>query len=163
MKFRKHLISSLLVITLSGLTLSPSAQEVKRTPLRENQPLAVKRTPLPTNHPLIGSWRIEVPGTSCYETYSIKADGTRSVTSAEEVVESEFEITSEPSEKGFYKWVDKITKDNGKPDCMGGVSEIGHVATNYIIIHPSKRMFLMCETEDLQSCIGPFILQGSGT
>ncbi len=121
----------------------------------------VKRTPLPTNHPLLGSWRIDVPDTSCHEVYTFKPDGTMSVTSGLQAAESEFEIPLEPSAKGFYKWVDKITKDNGKPDCMGSIMEVGHVATNYILIHPTRRAFLMCEAEDLKSCIGPFKRQGS--
>lgn len=116
----------------------------------------VKRTPLPANHPLLGSWRIDVPGTQCHEIYTVKRDGTMSVTSGAQAAESEFEIDVEPSAKGFYKWVDKIVKDNGKPDCSGEIMQVGHVATNYIILHPTRPEFLMCEAERLDTCIGPF-------
>jgi hypothetical protein len=109
------------------------------------------------NHPLVGTWRITVPGGSCTETYTVRRDGTTIVTSAEEVAESEYDLSDEPSEKGFYKWVDKIVKDNGKKDCSGEVMAIGHVATNYILLHPSKNQFLMCEAEDIKTCIGPFV------
>ena len=121
----------------------------------------VRRTQLPTGHPLIGAWRIDVPGTNCHELYDVHPDGTTSVTSGAQVASSEFEMSLLPSEKGFYKWVDKITKDNGKPDCMGSIMEVGHVATNFILVHPSKRQFLMCEAEDVKTCIGPFKKQGS--
>ena len=116
----------------------------------------VKRSPLPKDHPLIGTWRIDVPNTNCFELYTVNQDGTTNVTSGEQKAESEFEMSSKPSPKGFYKWVDKITKDNGKKDCMGEVMSVGHVATNYITVHSSGKMFLMCEKEDVNTCIGPF-------
>jgi hypothetical protein len=121
----------------------------------------VHRTPLPKGHPLIGAWRIDVPGTTCHEIYEVHADGTMNVTSGIQAASSEFEISAIPSERGFYKWVDKIVKDNGKPDCMGSIMEVGHIATNFILVHPSKRQFLMCESEDIKTCIGPFKRQGS--
>lgn len=117
----------------------------------------VSRTPLPPDHPLLGSWRLDLPSVNCYEVYDLRADGTTYVTSGAEVGESEFELSLEPSAQGFYKWVDKITKDNGRPDCMGAVMEIGQVATNFILLHPSGKEFLLCKTEDANACIGPFV------
>ena len=119
----------------------------------------VEKTALPINHPLVGTWKIELRSVKCFEIYDVRADGTTRVTSGEQAAESEFELALTPSERGFYKWVDKITKDNGKPDCMGSVMEVGHVATNFIAVHPSGRAFLMCEKEDLNTCIGPFVRQ----
>jgi len=117
----------------------------------------VTRTPLPKDHPLVGTWRIDVPRLQCYEIYEIRPDGTTHVSSAKERSESEFQISAEPSSKGFYQWVDKIVKDNGEPDCSGSIMELGHVATNFIIVHPSGDKFLMCEEENLKSCLGPFV------
>jgi len=119
----------------------------------------VTRTPLPGDHPLIGSWRIDLPDVQCHEIYNIRADGTTFVTSASEVASSDFEIDLKPSSRGFYKWVDKITSDNGQPDCMGSTDEAGHVATNFIFLNKSGKQFLMCEQEDLRTCIGPFVRQ----
>ena len=112
---------------------------------------------LRADHPFIGTWKLTLPDGSCYEIYRIRANGTTLVTSADEVGESEFEISDQPSEKGFYKWVDKIVKDNGKKDCAGETMEVGHVATNYIRFHPSGDMFLMCQKEDINTCIGPLV------
>ena len=39
---------------------------------------------------------------------------------------------------------------------MGEVMQVGHEATNYILLHPSRPEFLMCEEERLDTCIGPF-------
>lgn len=138
----KHL-SVLLSLALLGTTCVAHAEEVTRTPL-------------PEGHPLIGTWRVEVPGTQCHELYTVKSNGTMSVTSGAQAAESEFQIDLQPSAKGFYKWVDKIKQDNGKPDCMGSLMEVGHVATNFILLHPSGKAFLMCQGEDLSSCLGPF-------
>src|SRR5438093_3984279 len=88
--------------------------------------------PLRAGHPLIGTWKITFPDGSCEETYLIRPNGTMFITSAEEVAESKFELSDKPSEKGFYKWDDTITKDNGKKDCSGEVTPVGHAATNYI-------------------------------
>lgn len=116
----------------------------------------VSRTPLPSQHPLVGTWRIDLPGTQCYEVYTFKEDGTTSLTSGAQRAETEFEMDLQPSAKGFYKWVDKVTKDNGRPDCLGSVVELGHVAINYILVGPTRRDFLLCSEEDLDSCVGPF-------
>ena len=113
--------------------------------------------PLRADHPILGTWKVTFPDGSCFEVYRFRASGTTLVTSADEVSESEFEISDQPSAGGFYKWDDKIVKDNGKKDCSGEIMELGHVATNYIRFNPSGNMFLMCEKEDINTCIGPFI------
>jgi hypothetical protein len=111
--------------------------------------------PLPADHPLIGTWQITAPN-GCTETYIVRRDGTASVTSGEEVAESELTIAERPSEKGFFKWVEKTVKDNGKKDCSGDVTEVGRVATSYVLLAPARDMFALCEREDRNSCIGPF-------
>ncbi len=108
------------------------------------------------DHPFIGTWRIDIPRLSCFEIYRIRGDGTTLVTSAEEVAESTFAISDKPSEKGFYKWQDKITRDNGKKDCIGEQIAVGHEATDYVVFHPSGDQFLLCGAEDIGTCIGPF-------
>lgn len=116
------------------------------------------------DHPLVGTWKITLAlsDRTCDEIYSIRADGTTLVTSAAEVSESEFELSDVPTEKGFYRWVDTVTSDNGKKDCLGQITEVGHVATNYLILHPSGDMFLMCIEESLDRCVGPFVRQKAG-
>jgi hypothetical protein len=109
------------------------------------------------DHPFIGTWRIDVPSLSCHEVYRVHADGTTFTTSAEEVSESIFTISNQPSDKGFYTWVDTISKDNGQKDCSGGIMQIGHEATNFIIFNRTVDQFLLCQTEDLNSCLGPFV------
>ena len=113
--------------------------------------------PLPPDHPLIGTWRVEVPSLKCFEVYEIRQDGTTRVTSAKEIAESEFEISVTPGPKGFYKWIDKVVKNNGQPDCSGESVPTGDVAVNFIILRPAKDQFLMCQEENLNSCLGPFV------
>ena len=50
-----------------------------------------------------------------------------------------------------------MTKDNGKKDCSGEITEVGHSAVNYVQFHRSNNMFIMCAKESLDSCIGPFV------
>jgi hypothetical protein len=108
------------------------------------------------SHPLLGIWILTIPQLGCSETYHFRGDGTTLVKSAEEVSESEFTVAEQPSAKGFYKFDDKIVKDNGKRDCSGEVMKPGTRATNYIRFHPSGARFVMCQNETMDACIGPF-------
>lgn len=115
----------------------------------------VTQTPLPSNHPLLGLWRIGLQN-GCFEEYAVRADGTKLSQSGQERNESIFEISEVPSANGFYRWADKITKNNSKPDCGGSTTEVGHVAVNFIRLHPSGNRFLLCEAEDMNSCFAEF-------
>ena len=127
-------------------------------------PDAAAAKPLREDHPLIGTWQITLPDGSCQEIYRYRSDGTTLVTSAQEVAESNFDIADQPDAEGFYKQIDTVVKDNGKRDCSGEVTKVGHKATNYLLFHPSGNMFLMCFEHDMRSCIGPFIrVHGSET
>lgn len=66
------------------------------------------------SHPLLGIWTLTIPQLACSETYHFRGDGTSLVKSAGEVSESEFTISEQPSAKGFYKFEDRVVKDNGK-------------------------------------------------
>ena len=141
----------LLILVLSGTLAALAAISVSAASLR-------------TDHPIIGTWKIELPDSSCHEVYHIRRDGTMIVTSAEEISESEFTISDRPGAKGFYKWVDRVTKDNGEKDCSGEITEAGHAATNYVLFNPSQDQFVLCEDDTGEACIGPFIrLKGYDT
>jgi hypothetical protein len=116
---------------------------------------AVPPVPLEPGHPVVGTWKFTLPSGTCSEMYYIHQDGTTLVTSGEEVVETIYEISSIPSARGFYKWVDKIVKDNGKKDCSGQTMQLGHEATNFIRVHPSGEMLVVCQKESLEACFGP--------
>ncbi len=107
-------------------------------------------------HPLLGIWMLSIPQLGCAETYHFRGDGTTLVRSAAEISESEFTVAEQPSAKGFYKYDDRVVKDNGKRDCAGEVMRPGSRTTNYIRFHPSGARFVMCQDETLETCIGPF-------
>ena len=121
----------------------------------------VQQTPLPPDHPLLGTWRIDFRD-GCFEEYTLRADGTKLSRSGEERNEAIFEISEQPSANGFYRWADKIVKGNGKPDCGGEVTTVGHVAVNFVRLHPSGTKFLLCEAENMSSCFAEFRLKGRG-
>jgi hypothetical protein len=91
--------------------------------------------------------------------YELRPNGTKLSMSGEERTESEFEISHVPSSSGFYKWTDKIAKNNRQPDCSGSRTELGHLAVNYVRVHPSGQRYLLCETEDMKSCFAEFMRQ----
>ena len=117
------------------------------------------QTPRPpaANHPILGTWTVSVPGTTCSEVYTFRADGTRTYSSGEERGESAFEISAARSERGFYALTDTVTHNNGKPDCSGGTTPVGDKVTLFIMFHPKNtNEFIMCYTESLSDCVGPF-------
>lgn len=114
-------------------------------------------TAISPHHPLVGTWSIAIPGEDCTETYVVRADGTTIVTSAQEVVESEFEVTPEPVEGGFYRWSDTIVKGNGRKDCSGNVTEIGRKSTFFLRFSPRADRFVICREPNLDACFGPFV------
>jgi len=116
----------------------------------------VTKSPLPQEHPLVGTWRIDLQDFKCFEEYDVRADGTKLSRSGEERNESEHSISVLPSSKGFYKWTDKITKNNGRPDCSGSFTKLGNVAVSYIRLHTSGQRFLLCEAEEMKSCFAEF-------
>lgn len=111
---------------------------------------------LASDHPILGIWRLEVPDTDCLETYRFRGDGTTLVTSADEVSESAYTIPNQPTPQGYYRLQDRVTKDNGKPDCSGNVMKPDSKATHFVRFHPSGKLFLLCADESLEACIGPF-------
>jgi hypothetical protein len=119
----------------------------------------IAAAPIDPHHPLVGTWTVSIPGGRCIETYVIRADGTTLVTSADEVAESEFEVAPKPSKQGFYKWADRIVKDNGKKDCGGAITPVGRTITHHIRFSPDEDKFIICQEESLDACFGPFIRQ----
>jgi hypothetical protein len=118
---------------------------------------AVQAATAQPEHPLLGVWEFTLPDGRCTETYLFKANGTTFVTSAEEVAEMRYEVSAEPSEKGFYKLVDTVTQDNGRKDCGGGITAVGSRSTHYLWFHPSGELFVMCRDESLDACFGPLL------
>lgn len=121
----------------------------------------IRQSPLPDGHPLLGTWRIDLPN-GCFEEYTLRADGTKLSESGQERNESVFDISLNPLPSGFYRWADKIAKGNGKPDCGGSITELGHEAVNFVRLHPSGTKFLLCEAESTASCFAEFHRKGRG-
>jgi hypothetical protein len=113
--------------------------------------------PVAKDHPIVGQWTFTTPDSGCAETYLFRTDGTAVVTSAAEIAETAFEISATPSGKGFYKWTDRIVKDNGKKDCAGQVTPVGKENVNYIMFNPPRDRFVVCARESLDRCFGPFV------
>ena len=115
------------------------------------------------DHPILGSWTYETPDGSCSETYVFRPDGTTVVTSGDEISESAFEISGRPDAKGFYKWTDRLVKDNGKEDCAGEVTPAGKIVTNYVLFSPARDQFIVCAKASFDACFGPLRrAQGTG-
>lgn len=153
---RLQLIAVFLAALLGGCANTETTARAQEDNARSQ---SFARTAIPSTHPLVGVWRIELAGGRCTEEYELRTDGTKRSMSGEERNESEFMIS--PGARGtyWYKWIDKITKNNGKPDCMGSYTALGHTAVNYVIVHPSGQRFALCKREDMNSCYAEFFRQ----
>ena len=165
-RFHLLLISAVLVGGCANNTPAfpaPSPSQFKEIGARaieaRSPPQVFVRTPISSAHPLVGVWRIELAGGKCAEEYELRTDGTKVSSSGEERNESEFMISPSTRATYWYKWTDKITKNNSKPDCMGSLTAVGHTAVNYVIVHPSGQRFALCEREDMNSCYAEFFRQ----
>lgn len=107
-------------------------------------------------NPIIGTWSIEM--NRCKETYKFRPDGIRICSSNLEIVKSSYEISNEPSDRGFYKITDKVLEDNGKRDCSGGTEDMtGDVVNLFVKFNPQMNKIVFCEDESLNKCFGPFM------
>jgi len=113
--------------------------------------------PVAPKHPLLGSWKFTLPGNGCVEAWLIKPDGTSFVTSGDEVVETQLDVSDRPDARGAYRWVDKVVKSNGRTDCGDSVTPVGTVGTNYIRFDPTGDRMALCHDEALRECIGPYL------
>ena len=114
-------------------------------------------TPLRADHPFLGAWQITRQDSDCAEIYRIDRSGHTLITSADEVAQSTFTMSDQPSARGYYKWVDTLTKDNGKKDCWGQITKPGKTTTRYVLMNPAQTRFIVCTSEDGRQCLGPFV------
>ena len=114
-------------------------------------------TPLRADHPFLGAWQITRRDDECAEVYRVDRSGRTLITSADEVAQSVFTMSDQPSARGYYKWVDTLVKDNGRKDCWGQVTKPGKTTTRYVMMNPAKNRFIVCTAEDGRQCFGPFV------
>jgi hypothetical protein len=113
--------------------------------------------PLRADHPLLGAWQITRRDDGCAEIYRIDRSGRSLVTSADEVAQTRFTLSDQPSARGYYKWTDTLVRDNGKKDCWGQVTKAGKTTVRYVLFNPGRDRFVLCTSEDGKQCIGPFV------
>jgi len=113
--------------------------------------------PLRADHPFLGAWQLTREDDSCAEIYRIDRSGRTLITSADEVAQSTFTMSDQPSARGYYKWVDTLVKDNGKKDCWGQITKPGKTTTRYVMMNPKQNRFILCTAEDGKQCFGPFV------
>ncbi len=120
-------------------------------------PADVPSAPLRADHPFLGAWQVTRADDECAEIYRVDRSGRTLITSADEVAQSTFTMTDQPSPRGFYKWVDTLVKDNGKKDCWGQITKPGKTTTRYVLMNPRQDQFYLCMSEDRRQCFGPFV------
>lgn len=125
--------------------------------LLATSPLLFAAGPAATfGHPIVGTWSWVVFGGNCTETLQFRANRTMLGTSAEEVTEKRYEIAATPDEKGFYRLVETVTRQNDKKDCSGTLSAgPGEQTTRFVQFSPQADKMLVCQAAALSACFGP--------
>ncbi len=103
------------------------------------------------DHPFLGTWEMQVTET-CQEADTNRADGTTYAQSGEEITTSTYSISDKPDERGAYVLIDTIASSNGKPDCMGGTTPVGDVATVYLKFSVTGKSMLVCYDATMRQC-----------
>jgi hypothetical protein len=107
-------------------------------------------------HPLVGSWRWQLPGTACTETWQYQSEGSRSASSGAETTRSHYEVSPLPSLLGFYRVSETVIESNGKPDCAGDLHPAAEEpVTRFIQFSPKHEQLIVCREESLKACFGP--------
>ena len=141
---KSPLLLALALSSIAAVAAPPPAADAPTAPLR-------------ADHPFLGAWQITRRDDACAEVYRIDRSGRTLITSADEVAQSTFTMTDQPSARGYYKWVDTLVKDNGKKDCWGQITKPGKTTTRYVMMNPAKDRFIVCLAEDGRQCFGPFV------
>jgi hypothetical protein len=105
-----------------------------------------------SDHPMLGAWDVSAPSATCIENGSYGADGRYRSASGQEVGVSEYSVSAQPSDKGFYEVVDVIVETNGLPDCRGRAIPVGDVAKFYVRFGDGNTDFMICAEESMSSC-----------
>ena len=107
--------------------------------------------PHASGHPIIGTWNVVVPTTACQETWQFRPDGTTHNISGSEESTSNYAVTDQPNENGFFVLDDTITESNDKPDCGGSNTLVGDRAVVYLLPTPDGK-FRLCSEASRNSC-----------
>lgn len=126
---------------------------------------------LAANQPLVGLWQsvIQSQGgvapnkggaTTCRETLDYRVNHIRLGASGKEITRATFDVSATPSAAGFYRVTETVLASNGKVDCAGDV----HAATDNTVVRffqfsPKHDQFIVCKSESLAACFGPFVRQ----
>lgn len=103
------------------------------------------------DNPVLGEFNWNPVGAVCPETHIYRSDGTKTGTSADEVLEKTYAI--EAVGGGMYRLQETVTATNGGKDCQGGTTQVGANSTIYIM-PLNGGGFFTCASEDTLSCFG---------
>ena len=107
-------------------------------------------------HSIVGKWQWTLEEKQCTETYEYRADGSLSVTSGDEVAEATYDISSLPDSNGFYLLNGTPGTSNGEKDCTDRPAGSKQPAFSvYVVFHPSEPLLLICESPNMDRCLGP--------
>jgi hypothetical protein len=100
---------------------------------------------------LLGDWSLSFAQGKCKELHTYRADGTGTHRSADEVIQTRFQL--DRVERGVYIMRGVVTASNGKDDCTGSPTAVGSKFES-VIQFTKNGGFYSCRTLDTMSCNG---------
>jgi len=135
----------IVILLLSGAGLLGAATGSKPSEAQSAKPGSI-----------LGKWQWTIEKTQCTETYEYRADGSLSVTSGEEVAEVTYDISPQPDSNGFFLLNGTPGTSNGEQDCTDRPAGVQQPAFSvYVVFHPTEPLMLICESPNVERCLGP--------
>lgn len=106
---------------------------------------------------ILGTWTWTRSANNCTESHTYLADGMRLSASGSERNDTRYELSAEPTAKGFWRLDVTTIKDLGGKDCADTEDdETGLKWTVYVQFDRSGNRLIYCYEESLADCYGPF-------
>ncbi|QJC55435.1 hypothetical protein HC248_00715 [Polaromonas vacuolata] len=155
-------------IFVSALLFAVSLSQANaQTPTQPSTPVIKPRSA----NPLRGQWSWKQFDGSCNETLRYQRDGELLDISEKSISKWTYQISQSPSAAGFYRVLETLISDNGKPDCAGNLLADKTLTTSakgnqeattqdrtrsrFIQLSPAGNLLLVCSAESLNACFGP--------
>ena len=105
---------------------------------------------------IVGTWDWTRKSNGCSEQYVFRDDGTVSVASRDERLDSRFRMAWSPEPNGRYRLDMNVVKDHGGRDCADlEQDDTGRAQTLYVLFSQSRETMILCGSVDGRDCLGP--------
>lgn len=105
---------------------------------------------------LVGTWEWTRKKNNCVEHYTFRDNGTASIRSGDDRIESTFALAWAPEPNGRYKLTLKPVTDSAGPGCADTPEQAAaRRGVVYVLFGGSRETMILCTSLEGADCIGP--------